>query len=225
MLAINTLPTCTGASSSFISYGDLQESLIDHILLPAERLDTVLSCEILEDHVLNVSRHLPVACSVRIPAANLNVNNFEFPSHIKWDKLTEESKQSYKSDLETLLIKDSNVEGQTCHESLSKKYMHIVDCITRSSESLPKTKFKPFLKPYWDSVLKNLHAIMHEKRRIWKREGQPRGKQHLAYKQYKAAKAIFRAHHRKCAENYLMELNIEIDKAAKVDSSVFLEKS
>ena len=65
---------------------------------------------------------------------------------------------------------------------------------------------------------------MREKRRIWKREGRPRGKQYLAYKQYKAAKAIFRAHHRKCAENYLMELNIEIDKAAEVDSSVFWKK-
>ena len=154
LLAINTLPTCTGATSSFVSYGDLYESLIDHILLPVERLDTALSCEILEDHVLNVSRHLPVGCSVCIPSANLDVNNFEFPSHVKLDKLNEELKQSYQSDLEVLLIQNVNVEGLTCHETLNTKYVHIADCITRSSDSLPKTKFKPSLKPYWDSVLK-----------------------------------------------------------------------
>ena len=154
LLAINSLPTCTGATSSFVSYGDFYESLIDHILWPAERLDTVLSCEILEDHVLNVSRHLPVVCSVCIPSANLDVNNFEFPSHVKWDKLNDESKQLYQSDLDALLIQNVNVQGLTCHETRNKTYAHIVDCITRSSDSLPKTKFKPFLKPYWDSVLK-----------------------------------------------------------------------
>ena len=67
-------------------------------------------------------------------------------SNVKWDKLNEESKQLYQSDLEALLIQNVNVEGLTCHETLNKKYVHIVDCITRSSESLPKTRCKPFLK-------------------------------------------------------------------------------
>ena len=48
--------------------------------------------------------------------------------------------------------------------------------------------------------------------------------QYLAYKQYRAAKTLFRTHHCKCAENYLMELNIEIDKAAEIDSAVFWKK-
>ena len=38
-----------------MSYGDIYESLIDHILIPDVKLDTVISCEITEYHVLNVS--------------------------------------------------------------------------------------------------------------------------------------------------------------------------
>ena len=62
LLAIKTLPICTGATSGFLSYGDLYESLIDHIciLLPSERLETVLSCEILEDDVLKFQGIFPL---------------------------------------------------------------------------------------------------------------------------------------------------------------------
>ena len=224
LIAINTLPNCTGADFSFCSYGDLYESLFDHILLPSERLDTVLSCEILEDDVLNVSRHLPVVCSVSIPTANLNTSTFDFPSHIKWEKLDSEKKLSYSTNLGTLLLKHSDRDGLNCHDSLNMTYSHIVDSILKASESLPKTKFRPFLKPYWDPVLKNLHAVMRDKRRNWIRDGRPRGVQFLTYREYKTAKTLFRAHHRRCAENYLTELNMEIDKAAKIDSAVFWKK-
>ena len=94
-----------------------------------------------------------------------SISNFDFHSHVKSDKLDEESKVSYKSDLGALLIIPIDRDGLTSQESLNKQYAHIVDCITRGAETLPKTKFKPFLKPYWDNVLKNLHAVMREKRR------------------------------------------------------------
>ena len=30
---------------------------------------------------------------------------------------------------------------------------------------LPKTKFRSFLKPYWDQKLRDLHAVMRQRRR------------------------------------------------------------
>ena len=225
MLSLNTLPTCVGATASFVSYGDLYESLIDHILLPIERLDTVLSCEILDDDVLNVSRHLQVVCSVSVPSANLNTSQVQFPSHVKWEKLHDEAKHLYKSELENHLTKFSITEGCNTIEYLDKKYVHIVDSITTASDTtLPKTKFKPYLKPYWDRVMKDLHATMREKRRKWIHDGRPRGMQFLSYKEYKSAKTLFRAHHRRCAEKYLIELNIQIDQATELDSGAFWKK-
>ena len=120
MLSLNTLPTCVGATASFVSYGDLYESLIDHILLPIERLDTVLSCKILDDDVLNISRHLPVLCSVSVPPANLDTSQLQFPSHVKWDKLHDEAKHLYKSELENQLTKFSITEGCNAAEYLNK---------------------------------------------------------------------------------------------------------
>ncbi|MCG7876973.1 MAG: reverse transcriptase domain-containing protein, partial [Candidatus Thiodiazotropha endolucinida] len=226
MVAINTLPTCTGADSSFISYGDLYESLIDHFFLPVERIDTVLSCEIMDDNVLNVSRHLPIVCCVSVPRDNLDINNFSFPSHIKWDKLTDETLHLYRMELEKrLFAKYNNSEEVSTTENFDRKYTHLVNSIiTASDTTLPKTKFKPYLKPYWDRVLKDLHAAMREKRRIWISHGRPRGVQFETYKDYKSAKALFRAHHRRCAENFLIELNSEIDQAAELDSAAFWKR-
>ena len=51
LVSLNTLSLCSGATSSFVSYDSIYESLIDHVLLPFERLDTVSSCEILDDYV------------------------------------------------------------------------------------------------------------------------------------------------------------------------------
>ena len=64
---VNTLPLTSGASTSFVSYGGLYESLIDHILFPTQRLDTVAYCTIQDDDVLNVSRHRPVICCLQVP--------------------------------------------------------------------------------------------------------------------------------------------------------------
>ena len=44
-------------------------------------------------------------------------------------------------------------------------YLKIVNSITTVSDMiLPKTKFRPSFKPYWDRNLKDLHAAMLEKK-------------------------------------------------------------
>ena len=225
LVSVNTLPICTGATASFVSYGDLYESLIDHILLPRERLDTVLSCEILDDDVLNVSRHRPVVCRVSVPLANFTNNYCSFTSHVKWSKLDECILQLYKSELNNAFSSDTFPEHPDPRMRLDYTYLKIINSITTVSDRiLPKTKFRPYLKPYWDRNLKDLHAAMREKRRKWIIEGRPRGLNFSTYKDYKNAKRLFRAQHPKCAEAFLTELNLEIDQAAELDSAVFWKK-
>lgn len=198
-MSLNTLPICKGATSSFISYGDLYESLIDHILFPFERVDTISSCEILQEDMLNVSRHMPIVCSVSVPMTDFEACNYTFPSHIKWDKLDEATITQYKSELESMLVEESCFEGISIETKQDRTYSHVADSIIKASDlTLPKLKFRPYLKPYWDRALKDLHAGMHEKRRKWISEGRPRGTTFLSYKEYKTAKSLFRAHHRRC---------------------------
>ena len=77
-------------------------------------------------------------------------------------------------------------------DKLDQTYTNIINSITAASDLiLPRTKFRPYLKPYWDSTLKDLHAVMREKRRQWHRAGRPRGNRHSSYKDLKWLNACF----------------------------------
>ena len=93
LVSINTLPVCTGAT-------DLYESLNNHVLLPKGNLDTVLSSGILDDDIVNVSRHRPVACRVSVPLTDFTDNCCSFKSHVKWNKLDKCTLPLYKSELD-----------------------------------------------------------------------------------------------------------------------------
>ena len=53
LVSINSQSNCLGAHTTFVSYDDFYESLIDHILIPDTCIDTVSYCEIFDDDVLN----------------------------------------------------------------------------------------------------------------------------------------------------------------------------
>ena len=60
---------------------------------------------------------------------------------------------------------------------------------------------------------------MRQRRREWNLDGRPRNNDHSSYRRYKGAKCLFRFQHQKCAQNYLNELNREIDDSAELDSA------
>ena len=66
--------------------------------------------------------------------------------------------------------------------------------------------------------MKDLHAVMRQRRREWILDGRPRNNDHSSYGRYKGAK--FRFQHWKCTQNYLNELNREIDGAAELYSAL-----
>ena len=46
LVSINTLELCRGADSTFVTYDGRHESLIDHIIIPIEKLPYVSRCDI-----------------------------------------------------------------------------------------------------------------------------------------------------------------------------------
>ena len=65
---------------------------------------------------------------------------------------------------------------------------------------------------------------MREKRRKWFIDGRLRGHNYISYSEYKHANRLFRSHHGVCAENFLLEINSEIDNAAEADSNFFWKR-
>ena len=225
LLAVNTLPICTGTTASFVSYGDAHRSLIGNILIPDVKLDSVIHCEITDDNVLNVSRHRTVSCILSLADMDFQTLSGSNKSHIKWKNLNEITLQMYSTKLDIALRNIDCSDIADIHQRIDQKHKNIVSCIQNITDNvLPKTKFRSFLKPYWDQKLRDLDAVMRQRRRSWIVAGKPRGDNHVSYREYKYAKCQFRPQHRKCAEKYLNDLNKDIDEAVELDSVFFWKK-
>ena len=87
MCSVSTLDICSGASSTHVNYNGQVGSLIDHILVPIEKVDLVFECFIPEDDALNVSNHRPVVCSLNIPILNTDVNE-DSSFNINWRNIS-----------------------------------------------------------------------------------------------------------------------------------------
>ena len=86
LISVNSLSTCIGAKSTFVSYNGVTESLIDHIIIPSEHSDIVVSCEILDDDALNVSNHRPLLCKLNLPILSHSINDYHTVPKLKWSK-------------------------------------------------------------------------------------------------------------------------------------------
>ena len=225
LLSVNTQAWCRGADSTFVTYDGRHESLIDHIILPVEKLHYVSFCEIKDDSALNVSRHRPVHCLLEIPSdfphmPGVQVDN----TKINWRKVNPDSINSYIHELENSehirsRILENEIESQ---HSIDGAYEALVCATTVAARKcFPVKSFKHFLKPYWNQELANFHKRMKLKRAAWINDGKPRDVGRDSYKDYKSAKREFRRCHRKGVNKYLRDQIEEIDKAAELDSTLF----
>jgi len=55
LCAINMLPSCKGASNSYVSHDGCYTSMLGGMYLPAEHVDSVLHIDLVDDDCLNVS--------------------------------------------------------------------------------------------------------------------------------------------------------------------------
>ena len=223
-VAINTLPLCTGATSTFVSYSGEYTSMIDHILIQIEKTDLVSMCKVLDDDALNVSTHRPIVMRFELPHVEQIGSKASLRHRVKWRGVSRDMLDQYRNCLDQLCINVSLNSHTFCEENeINTLYSSVVSMIRSSSNKhLPGMKtFNKHLKPYWDQTLKDLHNLMRTKRSIWISENRPRGNSFISYKEYKDAKRILRQYHRRCAQNHLKTLNDEIDKAAGLDSRYF----
>ncbi|MES9881493.1 MAG: reverse transcriptase family protein [Sedimenticola sp.] len=222
LVSANTLEMCTGARSSYVSPGGIHETLIDHIILPVERVDTIVSCGIVDDDALNVSRHRPVHCCIAFPHFDSERPPDDI-DHINWKKVTPEAISAYaellKNHRDILFALSLRIQDRC---DIDRLYDCIVHALSDAADIvIPKSKFLHFLKPYWNSDLQTRHVNMKSIRKTWILEGRPRGDGFQSYTDYKQSKKNFRNLHRNCVANYVAELNSEIDNSAEFDRNYF----
>ena len=79
-----------------------------------------------------------------------------------------------------------------CENEIATYTERIKDIIISTVEaSVPKRRFRPHVRPYWDEQLKVLHNEQSRLRHVWIDEGRPRGPSYVSYVRYKVAKRQF----------------------------------
>ena len=222
LMAIHTLDICKGAEFTNVPFNTKRQTLIDHMLIPKNEIQNLHSCNIIEDNALNFSTHRPITCSLSI-FTHERVG-LHMQSHIiKWknvkqkyiDKYTQYLESNHK--LQSAL--NTNIQTKT---DVDRLYQIIVQVINEATnECIPRTKFKPFIKPYWTKTLSVQHDLMKALRSVWINEGRPRGDWSPSYREYKNAKAAFKRLHREAVCDYMINLEKELDEAAELDNDEF----
>jgi len=92
-------------------------------------------------------------------------------------------------------------------------------CITSAMiQCVPLSKYRPHVRPYWDSELKVLHTEQLRLRHVWILEGKPRGDIYISYINYKTAKRIFARALRQKQDNFYQDEYEQLEHAADVDT-------
>ena len=151
LIPVNTLSLCTGADSTFVSYSGEHTSMIDHILVPSERVDLVVECKVLDDDALNVSNHRPVNCRIIFPHVEQTDPILNVKRSVQWRKVKPHQIDNFRENVD---INCRNVSlDEQCPENLNNVDLLYNDIcalfLIVHDKHLPHGRgFKQFLKPY-----------------------------------------------------------------------------
>ena len=215
---------CKGPLNTFSPYeSGLNRSLIDHILVDHSKSDLIQNCNILDDHYLNVSDHLPVIVTMKsIPTFSGN-STLTSKCGTKWNNLSPlEIKKCYTQNLKFKLDSVSLCTKETNSTTLDDKCKLLIKvCKDTSNIYLPKTKYNAYLKPKWKEKLRPLYMSMGHARRLWVKDGRPRGNEYHTYVNYKRAKCNFRRELRLLLSEREREIHEQVDQNLDVDINQF----
>ena len=208
--------------------GTFIKSYIDHCAVSVDLLNDVELCEVLDDHVENISDHLPINLRVRIDDG-YHIYGENNNQQVGWYKATpEEIKQLYTIPLDEKVDEwmiRNNIsfdDVSICNGNNINDFVHeLCNIVGNTSDNLPQVKFSKALKPYWTETLSKLSKENKKARSDWVRAGRPRDHENTYYIEYKDAKRKFRKEIRKCTYLYEKECMDEINKSNELDQKFF----
>ena len=208
---------CKGPGYSFDPGAAGLPSLIDHLMVGESLMSTINNCYFENDSPINVSRHLPLF-------VELNIVDVSAKSYINAEKFTKEC-FNWSSDAQKqhyILTEVTNFIPKTAFnfKNIDLTYAKLVSGLQSAAEKcVRKRSFKRYLKPFWSTILENLHKSMTQTRNLWIISGRPR--YGIEYFNYKENKRIFRHKMRLAANEYEINEYERIDKLAEVDQKGF----
>ena len=221
----NCLSICSGPSITHV--GPTGSSLLDYIMVPSALVEMIAKVSILDEEGLNTSDHNPISMYFTCDITCVTRAKRKIAGQIKWDKLSRDTIFSkYVEPLEPCLIDICNRLGEdhlTPHD-LDEILNDLIGKIKQSDRKLPRTKYRPHIKPYWCN---ELDALKREKvmcHRAWKSAGRPRDAGSPLYTQYKISKKAFIRKLRQLARDYENNDILETIRSSEVNRDRFWKK-
>lgn len=220
--SVSSQNNTAGPDYTYVALGGEQTSLIDHVVISEDKLDLVGESGIIKDHYLNCSDHLPIFVNISLEELiNIKPTTINNAMGVNWRKVSTDDACTYRQ-----LVRESLTSTALDGTTLKGIEEYITDVsyflVHAADLSLPKKRYRPFLKPYWkNGNIKQLHAANRQKRNIWIREGRPRGMQYVSYKEYKQAKRDFTNALKQAQRQYEQEEFIRLQETAELDIGLF----
>ena len=93
--------------------------------------------------------------------------------------------------------------------------------LNKASKAIPTASYRPNLKPFWNSELKNLKLQKVAKHRTWVSEGKPSNGTSVAWCEYKRSKKEFAKALKRVSKTYENDQMIEAVESCSADKSIF----
>ena len=204
--------------------GGVGSSTIDYVAMPISLSKDVVQCEVLEDSIMNTSDHRAIRVIMNFSSISTDTPCPKKGQNVKWNKINREVLMNdYTKPIDDFCI--SMTERYNVSDMSPPELDNLIDHITKKlvdvSNKLPKAKFKPHVRPFWNTTLSDLKKAKVRAYRKWKSEGSSRDPSNTSYIDNKNAKNAFRRELKRVQKDYDRKQVQEIVSSAECDRNKF----
>lgn len=219
LVPINLTQLSQGPSFTFTPYKTCIDYCLSDVLIESK----VTFCKVFNDEdILSSSDHLPIHVTIQYHDSAPNTPKpLDYPGYVKWYTATDEMLKSYSSKLDRKLEHLANLELRTADDIENAYLSMILSMQNAAIQSIPKTKYNPYTKPYWSKQVKDAHTRSRNARSKWIQAGRPHYPDNESYRFYKECKNSFRSCQRQASEKLINDGFRELESAAEIDIRLF----
>ena len=220
---------CSGPSYTFHAEG-IGTSYIDHCIASCIASLHIKQCTVIDDDFLNMSDHLPISATVLVDSDKNDTDDvlIEQSSAVAWNKInadqikityTEPIKQDLK-EIDILLDGIGITKNDSTELMIDNATEKLCSTIQEHCNKLPQKRFTEYLKPYWNSCIKQLNKNKKGAWEQWKASGGIHDNNEL-HRKYKEAKKVFTRSLHAAKREYELQNMEDINTSNEIDLIYF----
>ena len=223
LIPVNMHQCTTGPVDTY--EGQVSCTTLDYIAVPSCILPSVTASKVYEQSALNTSDHVPLSATLSLGGFKRAASDEQnCKGRIKWEKLTPYLRfVKYQKVLEPTL-NDMRLEfnrGSRTESDIELSFNKLSEVLRSVSDTLPHTKYKCNLKPYWNRELTTLKRNKVTSYHNWVSQGRPRAADNNLYMKYKFDKNLFHKRIKAISKRYENDEIVDAVKSCELNRNAF----